>query len=104
MQVTQKDSTAIPKNLLEEHITAHKQPTLGLVYDKKPFKVLLKPNKQYSWCCCGWSKNQVCLYKLSTSGGSRTVLSLGHYMIKEEDHQGFGGVYAPRGRGKIDKI
>lgn len=66
LKVTQKDSTAIPKNLLEEHITAHKQPTLGIVYDKKPFKVLLKPNKQYSWCCCGWSKNQVgtylCLY------------------------------------------
>lgn len=62
LKVTQKDSTAIPKNLLEEHITAHKQPTLGIVYDKKPFKVLLKPNKQYSWCCCGWSKNQVGTY------------------------------------------
>uniref|UniRef100_A0A1B6J4C8 Iron-binding zinc finger CDGSH type domain-containing protein n=1 Tax=Homalodisca liturata TaxID=320908 RepID=A0A1B6J4C8_9HEMI len=55
---SKKDSSDMPKNTLEEHITAHKQPTYGLVYDKKPFKVALKANKLYSWCCCGWSKNQ----------------------------------------------
>uniref|UniRef100_A0A1B6MRL4 Iron-binding zinc finger CDGSH type domain-containing protein n=1 Tax=Graphocephala atropunctata TaxID=36148 RepID=A0A1B6MRL4_9HEMI len=55
---TKKESPQMPKNILEEHITAHKQPTFGLVYDKKPFKILLKAKKRYKWCCCGWSKNQ----------------------------------------------
>lgn len=57
-----KKDDEIPKNLMENVITAHKQPTSGLIYDKKPFKVLLKPNKKYMWCCCGWSKSQVSIF------------------------------------------
>lgn len=53
-----KDSPELPINTIEEHIQAHKQEKFGVVYDKKPFKILLKANKNYSWCVCGQSKNQ----------------------------------------------
>ncbi|KAL1115555.1 hypothetical protein AAG570_005845 [Ranatra chinensis] len=48
----------MPKNLLESVHTASQQAECGVIYDKKPFKVRLEPNKKYSWCLCGQSKNQ----------------------------------------------
>ncbi|KAK3108164.1 hypothetical protein FSP39_002363 [Pinctada imbricata] len=30
----------------------------GKMWDKKPFRVELKADKRYSWCACGYSKNQ----------------------------------------------
>lgn len=48
----------VPKNPLEPFQTAHLQPENGVVYDKKPWKLTLEADKQYSWCLCGKSKNQ----------------------------------------------
>ncbi|XP_074658990.1 uncharacterized protein LOC141911829 isoform X2 [Tubulanus polymorphus] len=33
-------------------------PPKGKIYDKKPFKVELIAGKRYSWCSCGYSRNQ----------------------------------------------
>lgn len=43
---------------LENVQTAHLQKDNGAIYDKKPFKVELVKDKQYSWCLCGKSKSQ----------------------------------------------
>ncbi|KAK5638657.1 hypothetical protein RI129_012952, partial [Pyrocoelia pectoralis] len=48
----------IPKNVLEDKITAHQQKENGTVYDKKPFKITLEAGKKYFWCLCGKSKSQ----------------------------------------------
>ncbi|XP_077286956.1 uncharacterized protein LOC143911787 [Arctopsyche grandis] len=48
----------IPKNVIEVRYAALDQKKNGEVYDKKPFKLLLKKNKVYSWCLCGKSHNQ----------------------------------------------
>ncbi|KAF5304661.1 hypothetical protein FQR65_LT18843 [Abscondita terminalis] len=48
----------VPKNVLEDKISAHQQKSNGSVYDKKPFKITLEAGKKYFWCLCGKSKNQ----------------------------------------------
>ncbi|XP_072381022.1 uncharacterized protein [Diabrotica undecimpunctata] len=48
----------IPTNKVENVISAHRQDTNGVVYDKKPFKIPLEAGKRYSWCLCGRSKSQ----------------------------------------------
>ncbi|CAO1379239.1 unnamed protein product [Diamesa serratosioi] len=48
----------IPVNVNESKISAQHQAELGVVYDKKPFKIQLEAGKNYSWCCCGKSKSQ----------------------------------------------
>ncbi|KAJ8949181.1 hypothetical protein NQ318_021674 [Aromia moschata] len=53
-----KSTTAVPRNVLENVISADKQKENGAVYDKKPFKILLETGKNYSWCLCGRSKKQ----------------------------------------------
>ncbi|XP_014282476.1 CDGSH iron-sulfur domain-containing protein 3, mitochondrial [Halyomorpha halys] len=53
-----KDSSELPKNILEDFHSASNQPENGVIYDKKPFKIKLIPNKTYNWCLCGHSKNQ----------------------------------------------
>ncbi|KAK9871954.1 hypothetical protein WA026_015202 [Henosepilachna vigintioctopunctata] len=50
-------SSKIPKNALENVISAHHQKGNGTVYDKKPFKITLEAGKNYSWCLCGRSHN-----------------------------------------------
>lgn len=35
------------------------QKNKGKIYDKKPFKLMLKEGKKYFWCSCGHSKSQV---------------------------------------------
>ena len=56
--VTTEPVKTIPKNLLEEHQTAHLQKENGTIYDKKPFKMQLEANKTYGWCLCGKSHTQ----------------------------------------------
>lgn len=51
------NSSDIPKNKLENVISAHTQPENGVIYDKKPFRVTLEAGKRYSWCLCGRSHN-----------------------------------------------
>lgn len=36
----------------------------GKIYDKKPFKIKLKPDKSYLWCMCGQSHSQVHICKI----------------------------------------
>ncbi|XP_060533325.1 CDGSH iron-sulfur domain-containing protein 3, mitochondrial [Cylas formicarius] len=50
--------SGIPKNVLENVISAHHQANNGVVYDKKPFRMTLEAGKRYSWCLCGRSKKQ----------------------------------------------
>ncbi|CAA9999078.1 unnamed protein product [Nesidiocoris tenuis] len=50
--------SALPKNLLEDFHSASSQPENGYIYDKKPFKMVLDPEKHYNWCLCGQSKSQ----------------------------------------------
>ncbi|KAF6208587.1 hypothetical protein GE061_017045 [Apolygus lucorum] len=53
-----KEESVLPKNLLEDIHSASSQPENGAIYDKKPFKIELNPEKTYNWCLCGQSKNQ----------------------------------------------
>ncbi|XP_014256082.1 CDGSH iron-sulfur domain-containing protein 3, mitochondrial [Cimex lectularius] len=53
-----KGESELPKNLLEDFYTASRQTENGVIYDKKPFKMRLSPEKTYMWCLCGHSKNQ----------------------------------------------
>ncbi|XP_074040179.1 uncharacterized protein [Leptinotarsa decemlineata] len=55
---SKKTSPEIPRNILENVISAHQQEGHGIVYDKKPFKMTLEAGKKYSWCLCGRSKTQ----------------------------------------------
>ncbi|XP_063985588.1 uncharacterized protein LOC135166855 [Diachasmimorpha longicaudata] len=48
----------IPKNELEDMISAQLQPEKGKIYDKKPFKLTIEAGKKYAWCTCGHSKGQ----------------------------------------------
>ncbi|KAK7110502.1 hypothetical protein V1264_014381 [Littorina saxatilis] len=34
------------------------EPLKGKIHDKKPFRMELQANKNYSWCVCGTSKSQ----------------------------------------------
>ncbi|XP_018364741.1 PREDICTED: CDGSH iron-sulfur domain-containing protein 3, mitochondrial isoform X2 [Trachymyrmex cornetzi] len=52
------DSPPIPVNPLKDVYSANDQTGTGVIYDKKPFRILLKTGKNYSWCLCGRSKNQ----------------------------------------------
>jgi CDGSH iron-sulfur domain-containing protein 3 len=49
-------SSGIPKNALGDLISAQNQQENGVIFDKKPFKVNLVPEKNFSWCLCGKSK------------------------------------------------
>lgn len=49
-------SSEIPKNANANLTSAQNQTENGVVYDKKPFKVNLVPEKTFSWCLCGKSK------------------------------------------------
>lgn len=51
-------SSQVPKNVIENLITADQQAENGVIYDKKPFKVNLVEKKNFSWCLCGRSKSQ----------------------------------------------
>ncbi|VEN47441.1 unnamed protein product [Callosobruchus maculatus] len=53
-----KRVSGIPKNTLENVISADKQHENGVCYDKKPLKITLEAGKKYSWCLCGRSKTQ----------------------------------------------
>ncbi|CAH1118316.1 unnamed protein product [Phaedon cochleariae] len=55
---SQSCSTEVPKNQLDNVISANKQKGRGVVYDKKPFKLPVEAGKRYSWCSCGRSKSQ----------------------------------------------
>ncbi|CAG9861710.1 unnamed protein product [Phyllotreta striolata] len=57
-KVFYSSSPKIPINIAEKTISAHNQPTNGVVYDKKPFKFTMQAGKRYSWCLCGRSKTQ----------------------------------------------
>ncbi|XP_066251533.1 CDGSH iron-sulfur domain-containing protein 3, mitochondrial isoform X1 [Euwallacea similis] len=48
----------LPKNKLENVISAHNQESNGVVYDKKPIRIFLEAGKKYSWCLCGRSHKQ----------------------------------------------
>lgn len=52
------DNSEIPKNVIQHLHSASSQVENGIIYDKKPFKMKLVPDKIYSWCLCGHSKNQ----------------------------------------------
>ncbi|XP_050302951.1 CDGSH iron-sulfur domain-containing protein 3, mitochondrial [Anthonomus grandis grandis] len=58
MSFSSKPTPEIPKNKLEPLISAHTQQENGVVYDKKPFRMLLEAGKKYSWCLCGRSHKQ----------------------------------------------
>ena len=45
-------------NPLKEIYSASNQKENGVIYDKKPFKILCEEGKLYHWCLCGQSKNQ----------------------------------------------
>lgn len=53
-----KDDPEIPVNPLSNIFNASRQKELGLIYDKKPFKITCVQGKRYVWCSCGWSKTQ----------------------------------------------
>jgi len=57
---SKKIDEILPKNLLEDIYTAAQQKQLGIIYDKRPFKILLEKDKKYNWCSCGMSRQQVC--------------------------------------------
>ncbi|KAJ8965452.1 hypothetical protein NQ314_004123 [Rhamnusium bicolor] len=44
-----KTTPAVPKNMLENVISANKQKENGIVYDKKPFKLPLEAGKKYKY-------------------------------------------------------
>lgn len=56
---SKKIDEILPKNLLEDIHTASQQTQLGVIYDKRPFKIFLEKGKNYSWCSCGMSRQQV---------------------------------------------
>ncbi|KRT83888.1 hypothetical protein AMK59_3235, partial [Oryctes borbonicus] len=53
-----KKSNEIPKNVIQDLISADAQKENGIIYDKKPFRMPLEAGKRYSWCLCGRSKKQ----------------------------------------------
>jgi len=55
---SKKIDEILPKNLLENVHTASQQKELGVIYDKRPFKISLEKGKKYSWCACGMSHQQ----------------------------------------------
>ncbi|KAL7288959.1 hypothetical protein TKK_0016920 [Trichogramma kaykai] len=55
---TKKKESSMPVNPLKEYYAASFQKENGVVYDKKPFKILCEKGKVYYWCLCGQSKNQ----------------------------------------------
>ncbi|XP_012218289.1 CDGSH iron-sulfur domain-containing protein 3, mitochondrial [Linepithema humile] len=55
---TESDEAKIPVNPLKETYSANQQTGTGVIYDKKPFKMRLVADKNYSWCMCGQSKSQ----------------------------------------------
>lgn len=56
--ITKPPKPEIPKNVLADVYSASNQPSNGIIYDKKPFKMTLEAGKSYSWCLCGRSKSQ----------------------------------------------
>ncbi|KAE9537819.1 hypothetical protein AGLY_005791 [Aphis glycines] len=55
---SKKIDEILPKNLLEDIYTAAQQKQLGVIYDKRPFKITLEKDKKYNWCSCGMSRQQ----------------------------------------------
>jgi len=55
---SKKIDEILPKNLLEDIYTATQQKQLGVIYDKRPFKITLEKDKKYNWCSCGMSRQQ----------------------------------------------
>lgn len=55
---TSSDHPGVPKNVVGNIYTATYQPENGAIYERKPFKMRLYPNKKYMWCLCGYSKSQ----------------------------------------------
>ncbi|CAG9770783.1 unnamed protein product [Ceutorhynchus assimilis] len=53
-----KATPEIPKNKLENLISAQTQQENGVIYDKKPIRMRLEAGKKYSWCLCGRSHKQ----------------------------------------------
>ncbi|XP_065216703.1 CDGSH iron-sulfur domain-containing protein 3, mitochondrial [Planococcus citri] len=58
MKPAEEKDASIPKNTLEQHISAHRQKGNGLPYDSKPFKMYLEAGKTYTWCLCGQGHTQ----------------------------------------------
>jgi len=55
---TEPEEPPIPVNPLKNVYSANSQPSNGVMYDNKPFKMRLETGKNYSWCLCGQSKSQ----------------------------------------------
>ncbi|KAH0953214.1 hypothetical protein HN011_009791 [Eciton burchellii] len=55
---TESEEPPVPENPLKNMYSANAQPSTGVMYDTKPFKLRLETGKNYSWCLCGQSKNQ----------------------------------------------
>ncbi|XP_050424975.1 CDGSH iron-sulfur domain-containing protein 3, mitochondrial [Adelges cooleyi] len=55
---SKKIDEVLPKNLLENIHNASRQTEMGVIYDKRPFKMILDKNKTYNWCSCGMSHTQ----------------------------------------------
>ncbi|XP_026501136.1 CDGSH iron-sulfur domain-containing protein 3, mitochondrial [Vanessa tameamea] len=56
--VTKPPKPEIPTNVIKQIYSANDQQTNGIVYDRKPFKLVLEEGKTYHWCLCGRSKSQ----------------------------------------------
>ncbi|XP_032528691.2 CDGSH iron-sulfur domain-containing protein 3, mitochondrial [Danaus plexippus] len=56
--VTKPPKPEIPSNPLKQIYSANNQTENGIVYDRKPFKMMLEAGKSYQWCLCGRSKSQ----------------------------------------------
>ncbi|XP_046971387.1 CDGSH iron-sulfur domain-containing protein 3, mitochondrial [Vanessa cardui] len=56
--VTKPPKPEIPTNVIKQVYSANDQQTNGIVYDRKPFKLVLEEGKTYHWCLCGRSKSQ----------------------------------------------
>ena len=55
----------------------------GKVYDKKPFRMVLKANKVYWWCSCGYSK----LQPLCDGHHQRLLGQTPHYFVNKTKYK-----------------
>jgi len=77
----------IPKNILEPWQTAHLQKENGLIYDKKPFRMLIKKDEKYFWCLCGLSHNQpLCDGQHKFAGNKCTIKPVRFQVAKTKEY------------------
>lgn len=77
-------SVKVPKNVIEDLISAHKQPENGIIHERKPFKMHFQAGRNYSWCLCGRSRSQpLCDGELRLNFNMKHHMNVSYFRIPQ---------------------